>query len=242
MVLLLSMCAKNKSSDPSKNQEPRTNKKRHISTQKDQTEMISVIIPYLAYMPYKEQIKKTIEGLERQTADLEIIVSEQPIVEKHTLIRVGKLQNEGLVKAKGDIIFHCDADILFNDETLLERMEIKLRDYDVIYPLFWSATHKMYKLADGCPFMTREVREEYGPMNENDLGVSSGIFKFVHWLYHNKRFHASKEFAFLLNYEPFFKIKNKTDEATELKYASIKREIAKDLVGDGVWPINERDA
>jgi len=204
--------------------------------------MISVIIPYLAYMPYKEQIKKTIEGLERQTADLEIIVSEQPIVEKHTLIVTGKLQNEGFAKAKGDIIFHCDADILFNDETLLERMEIKLRDYDVIYPLFWSATHKMYKLADGCPFMTREVREEYGPIDEDDLGVSPGVFKILHWLYYNKRFHASDEFTFLLNYEPFCKRRNKTDRATALRCIAIKREVGKDLMGDGVWPINERDA
>ena len=55
--------------------------------------MISVLIPLLPYMPYKEQIKTTIEGLARQTADIEIIVSEQPIVTKHDRICKGKLHN-----------------------------------------------------------------------------------------------------------------------------------------------------
>jgi hypothetical protein len=200
--------------------------------------MISVLIPYLAYMPYKEQIKKTISDLERQTADIEIIVSEQPIKEKYTLIRKGKLENEGFAKAKGDIIFHCDADLIFNDSTLLKRMEYKLRgcDLDVIYPLFWSTTHTMDKISDGCPFMTREVREEYGPMNEDDLGISLAVFRLLHWLYYNKKFYSSDEFVFDLNRKPFTKFKRKGDKATRLSCLSIAAEVTGDLRKDGLWP------
>ena len=200
--------------------------------------MISVLIPYLAYMPYKEQINKTIEDLERQTANIEIIVSEQPILEKHTRIRKGRLHNEGFAKAKGDIIFHCDADAIFNDKTLLERMECKLRknDLDVIYPLFWSVTHKMNKLADGFPFMTREIREEYGPINEDDLGISLAEFRTLHWFIFNKKFHASKEFLFDLNLEPFVKMKNKADKATYTECMPIAIEVTNYLMGEGLWP------
>ena len=198
--------------------------------------MISVLIPYLAYMPYKEQIKKTLNDLERQTADIEIIVSEQPIKEHHTRIRKGRLHNRGFAKAKGDIIFHCDADAIFNDETLLERMEFKLRNYDVIYPLFWSVPHKMHKLADGFPFMTRDVRQEYGLINEDDIGISLEEFRTLHWFYYNKRFHASNEFVFDLNLEPFVKRKNKADRATRFECLPIAKEVINDLKGDGLWP------
>ena len=200
--------------------------------------MISVLIPFLAYMPYKEQIHRTLSDLKKQTADIEIIVSEQPIVEHHTRIRKGRLHNEGFAEAKGDIIFHCDADAIFNDETLLERMEYKLRkdDLDVIYPLFWSVTNKMNKLADGFPFMTREVLEEYGPLNEDDMGISLVSFRLLHWLYYNKRFHSSDEFVFNLNLDPFVKRKNKVDMPTWSECRPIAVEVINDLKGEGLWP------
>jgi len=200
--------------------------------------MISVLIPYLAYMPYKEQIKRTLSDLKRQTADIEIIVSEQPIVEKHTKICKGKLQNIGFATSKGDIIFYCDADAIFKDETLLERMESKLRKdkLDVIYPLFWSTHNNMNKIADGFPFMTREVREEYGPENENDIGISFTSFRILNWLYYNKKFHASDEFLFDVNLEPFIKNKKKRDIPTQIACLSTAREVVNDLKGDGLWP------
>ena len=200
--------------------------------------MISVLIPYLAYMPYKEQINRTLSDLKKQTADIEIIVSEQPIVEKHTRIRKGRLHNEGFAESSGDIIFHCDADAIFNDETLLERMEYKLRNdnLDVIYPLFWSVTHQMNKLADGFPFMSRSVREEHGPFNEDDLGISLAEFRTVHWFYYNKKFHSSHEFVFDLNLEPFVKRINKEDKATWLECRPIAIEVINDLKGEGLWP------
>lgn len=199
--------------------------------------MISVLIPYLAYEPYKEQIEITIAGLEKQTADLEIIVTEQPIIEKHTRIRKGKLHNEGFAKSKGDIIFHCDADIIFEDPTLLERMEHHLvsNDLDVIYPLFWSKVFNVNKLADGHPFMRREVREEYGPLNEDDLGISRQEFRILEWLYFNKRFHCSEEFMIKLNTFPFVKRVNKTHEATYRDCTPIYRRVVKELIKDGVW-------
>jgi glycosyltransferase involved in cell wall biosynthesis len=200
--------------------------------------MISVLIPYLAYPPYTEQIDITIEGLKKQTADLEIIVTEQPVVGKHDRIRKGKLHNEGFAKSKGDIIFHCDADIIFDDDTLLERMETALyeRDLDVIYPMFWSNTADMYKLADGHPFMRRQVREEYGPLNEDDLGISLQEFRILDWLYFNKRFHCSREFVFKVNLLPFIKHINKADKATKEKCIPIAQRVVHELKKEGVWP------
>ena len=199
--------------------------------------MISVLIPYLAYMPYKEQINRTLSDLKRQTADHEIIVIEQPIVEKHTKICKGKLHNLGFKASTGDVIFHCDADIIIEDETLLERMENKLRDgFDVIYPMFWSVTHEANKLADGHPFMTRQVLEEYGPLNEEDKGISFESFRLLHWLYYNKKFHASDEFKIELNTEPFTKRINKSDRATRLECLPIAVEVINDLKGEELWP------
>jgi len=199
--------------------------------------MISVLIPLLAYMPYKEQIKTTIAGLSRQTADLEIIVSEQPIVGKYDRICKGKLHNEGFAKSTGDIIFHCDADIIFNDETMLERMEAKLygEDLDVIYPMFPSPRFGHLKLADGHPFMRREVRKEYGPIDETLMGVSLQEFHILHWLYFNKRFHCSPEFVFELNTEPFVKIAHKLDKSTKARSFNIMKEVVAELEKEGVW-------
>jgi len=204
--------------------------------------MISVLIPYLAYPPYNEQIEVTIEGLKKQTADLEIIVSEQKVVGKHDRIRKGRLHNEGFAKSSGDIIFHCDADIIFEDETLLERMQDALfaRDYDVIYPLFWSNTSEMYKLADGHPFMRRQVREEYGPLNEDDLGISLQEFRILEWLYFNKRFHCSQEFIIKVNLFPFIKFINKSDVETKKKCIPIAQRVVCELKKEGVWPTWEK--
>jgi hypothetical protein len=232
------VCGRNKSKGSKENKEPRYGKEDKLATR--QKRMISVIIPYLAYMPYKEQIHKTYAGLKRQTAELEILVVEQPIVEKHTKIRKGMLHNRGLAQSSGDIIFHCDADAIFNDKTLLARMEYKLRNCDVIYPMFWSVTHKMNKLADGFPFARREVFEEFGPKDETDFGISLESFKILHWMYYNKRFHCSDEFVFNLNLEPFVKFKNKVDKRTRESCLPFATEVVNDLKGDGLWPKAKR--
>jgi glycosyltransferase involved in cell wall biosynthesis len=203
--------------------------------------MISVLIPYLAYPPYTEQIDVVLDDLSKQTADLEIHISEQPVVGKHDRICKGKLHNRGFAESLGDIIFHCDADIRFHDETLLERMESKLRedDLDVIYPMFWSDKFKIAKLADGHPFMTREVREEYGPLNESDLGTSLQEFRILEWLYFNKKFHCSEEFMFHLNLLPFTKNSNdkhKIDIATKKECVPIANRVVKELTKEGLWP------
>jgi glycosyltransferase involved in cell wall biosynthesis len=197
--------------------------------------MISVIIPLMPVMPYKDQIKITLEGLARQTADLEIIISEQPV---ERWICKGKLFNEGFRKAKGDIIFHCDADIIFKDETVLERMEKKLEEYDAIYPMFYSPFRKCYKIADGHPFMRRDVREEYGDIDESLLGISLQEFVILHWLYFNKRFHCSKEFLIDINMKPFVKKVGKVHRPTRVKTRALHDEVVEKLKGDGVWPEN----
>jgi hypothetical protein len=180
--------------------------------------MISVLIPYLAYPPYDQQIDVVVDDLQKQTADLEIIISEQLIIGKH------------------DKIY-----IRFHDKTLLERMETKLRedDLDVIYPMFWSDKFKVAKLADGHPFMTREVREEYGPLNESDLGTSLQEFRIMEWLYFNKKFHCSEEFLFHLNEFPFQRgsnDKNKIDVATKRECVPIANRVVKELTKEGLWP------
>jgi glycosyltransferase involved in cell wall biosynthesis len=203
--------------------------------------MISVLIPYLAYPPYDQQIDVVVDDLQKQTADLEIIISEQLIIGKHDKIYKGRLHNRGFADSKGDVIFHCDADIRFHDKTLLERMETKLRedDLDVIYPMFWSDKFKVAKLADGHPFMTREVREEYGPLNESDLGTSLQEFRIMEWLYFNKKFHCSEEFLFHLNEFPFQRgsnDKNKIDVATKRECVPIANRVVKELTKEGLWP------
>jgi glycosyltransferase involved in cell wall biosynthesis len=203
--------------------------------------MISVLIPYLAYPPYDQQIDVVVDDLQKQTADLEIIISEQLIIGKHDKIYKGRLHNRGFAESKGDVIFHCDADIRFHDKTLLERMETKLRedDLDVIYPMFWSDKFKVAKLADGHPFMTREVREEYGPLNESDLGTSLQEFRIMEWLYFNKKFHCSEEFLFHLNALPFQRCsndKNKIDVATKRECVPIANRVVKELTKEGLWP------
>lgn len=198
--------------------------------------MISVLIPYLAYPPYTEQIEITLDGLGKQTADIEVIVTEQPVIGKHDRICKGKLHNDGFAKSSGDIIFHCDADIIFEDETLLQRMSDALVEYDVIYPLFWSFTAEMNKLADGHPFMRREVREEYGPLNEDDLGISLQEFRILEWLYFNKRFHCSDEFLIKVNLFPFIKRLHKHDPETKEKCIPIASRVVHELKNEGVWP------
>jgi hypothetical protein len=195
--------------------------------------MISVIIPIMPIMPYSEQIITTLEGLERQTADIEVIVCEQPVEQ---FINKPKLQNEGFAKSKGDIIFHCDADIIFKDKTILERMEEKLKDFDVIYPMFYSVVYEGFKLADGLPFMRREVWEEYGDNDETAIGISLESFPFLHWAYFNKRFHCSKEFMIEINKKPFVRIVGKAHKPTQRRNKKIALEVIAELKGDGVWP------
>jgi glycosyltransferase involved in cell wall biosynthesis len=146
VALLFTVHPKDERVGSSGKEEPR-------STQEDKNtarQMISVIIPLMPIMPYTEQIETTLRGLERQTADTEVIVCEQPV---ERWINKGKLLNEGFAKSTGDIIFHCDADIIFKDETVLERMEKKLEECDVVYPMFFSPFRKCLKIADGHPFM-----------------------------------------------------------------------------------------
>jgi glycosyltransferase involved in cell wall biosynthesis len=199
--------------------------------------MISVIIPLMPIMPYNVQIERTLRDLDRQTAETEVLVCKQPVEPK---ICKTRLLNEGFAQSKGDIIFHCDADIIFKDETVLQRMEEKLYndDLDVIYPMFFSPFRKCLKIADGHPFMRREVREEHGPLDETLLGISLQEFVILHWLYFNKRFHCSREFVIDVNTEPFVKKVGKVHRPTRMKCRKIYDEVIVKLKEDGVWPID----
>jgi hypothetical protein len=199
-----------------------------------QAQVISVIIPIMPIEPYKTQIHDTLKSLKKQTAKHEVIVCEQPI---ERWINKGKLLNEGFRKSKGDVIFHCDADALFPDPTLFERMKNKLESgYDCVYPMFFSPLKKVYKIADGHPFATREAREEFGPHNERHLGISLQEFVILHHYLTKKKMYCGKEFMMAINMKPFVKGVGKLHKETRIKVKPIYYQCLEILKERGVWP------
>lgn len=142
--------------------------------------MISVIIPLMRHPEYEEALECCLNSLGCQTAEHEVIISEHPIEPK---IRKNYLLNRGFEKAKGDIIFHCDADLYFSNPNLLEGMEDALTD--VIFPVFRSSINHKLKMADGAPFARRSVFEKHGPLDESLLGISYVTFPFFLWCLEN---------------------------------------------------------
>jgi len=170
--------------------------------------MISIIIPLMPKEPYKTTVGNCIYSISKNNGVKYEVILQTQEVEQY--INKNKLLNDGFAKAKGDIIWHCDADFLI-DETFLKRMSETLNGwalyegedeylsinlgYDVIWPMFWSNFGKGYKASDGGPFMKREVLEEYGPLDETMLGISSVTFPFMHWCLEQKNHYASPELS-----------------------------------------------
>lgn len=195
---------------------------------------ISVVIPLMPIEPYKTQIKRTLRDLSEQTARPEVVVSEMPI---EKWCNKGRLFNSGYRKTTGDIIFFCDADIIFKDKTLLERMRDKLESgWDVIYPLFYSPLRKVTKIADGHPFMWRSVKDEYGDWDETMLGISLQEFLPLYWFLKNKRFYCGPEFKIDVNTKPFIKGVGKVHRPTRKKCREVHDKCVKILQGMGAWP------
>jgi len=154
--------------------------------------MISIIIPLMPKEPYKTTVGNCIYSISKNNGVKYEVILQTQEVEQY--INKNKLLNDGFAKAKGDIIWHCDADFLI-DETFLLRMKNALSEYDVIWPMFYSNFGKGYKASDGGPFMKREVLEQHGPLDETMLGISSVTFPFMHWCLEHKWHHASPELS-----------------------------------------------
>lgn len=166
--------------------------------------MISVICPLMPVKPYDTQVKDLEESLKKQTSEYELIISEQEI---SVYINIPQLINEGLNKAKGDIIHLANADFLYPDEKLFEKIIDRLSGgtTDVIFPQFYSNTFKKWRIADGGWFAERELVDKFGEWDETILGVSGETFYFLDWCLDNVKLHCSDEFTIDLNTEPYVK-------------------------------------
>jgi glycosyltransferase involved in cell wall biosynthesis len=193
--------------------------------------MISVIIPLMPIPPYDEQIEKCLRSLKKQTADHEVIVQHQ---KPQRFIEKNRLLNEGIDKSSGDIIWFCDADFILDDVDLLSKMQSDVED--VIYPMFYSRVFKGYKIADGSPFIKREVLEEFGELDESLIGIGGVTFGLLNWCLKNTKFNCSPDYLIRLNYFPFVHFAGKAPQKTIDKTKDVVEQTEKILKMLGVWP------
>ena len=185
--------------------------------------------------PYDSQIKDLLKCLEKQTAKHEVIVCEQKI---ERYINKNKLLNEGFVKAKGEYIWHCDADFL-PGPTLLQRMQQAMikNKYDVIYPHYYSEFNKCWRISDGGPFLKRSVLERYGKLDESIKGCTYETFPLLEWCMDSVKFHSSDEFKIPQNTKPFVKPSHeKVDPVCYEKYKPYGQGINKRLLKEKLVP------
>jgi glycosyltransferase involved in cell wall biosynthesis len=181
--------------------------------------------------PWKTTVGDCIHSISKNNGVKYEVILQTQEVEQY--INKNKLLNDGFAKAKGDIIWHCDADFLI-DETFLVRMSDALNGYDVIWPMFWSNFVKGYKASDGGPFMKREVLEEYGPLDETMLGISLVTFPFMKWCLDNKKHYASVDLTVEL--QPTGKHDlHKVHRETFWKNILIKQETVKIMKEHDYW-------
>ena len=193
--------------------------------------MISVIIPLMPIPPYDAICLDAVEALQNQTVECEIIISRQKI-EPH--INKGKLLNNGIKRASGDVIWLCDADFIA-EPTLLERMVKKLSQTDVIFPMFYSPKYKQLRIADGAPLMKKKVLDQHGRFDETLLGISWVTFPFVKWCIDNTSIYVSDEFIIDINKAPQ-RLAGKRHWKTSGKLRGLYKETVKELQKMGVWP------
>lgn len=179
--------------------------------------------------PYDKLVLDCVDSLKQQTAEVEIIIVEQPI-EKH--INKNALLNYGYEKSNGDWIFHCDADFAFEDRGLLERMS--WREVDAIYPLFYSNVHKCLKVADGAAFVRREVLERHGPLDESGQGVSLVTFPFLEWCMNNCCLEWNNDFV--IQPQQGYASTKRVHHKTRSKNKGCYKRVTEELKRLGVWP------
>jgi glycosyltransferase involved in cell wall biosynthesis len=181
--------------------------------------------------PYKTIYKDAVKAIEGQTVECEIIVSKQEI---EPYINKGKLINYGVGVASGDVVWFCDADFI-PEPTLLERMQNKLSQCDVIYPMFYSKKYKALKIADGGAFLKKSVLNKYGGFPETLFGISWVTFPFLRWCMDNTNFHCSSEFVVDINPAPQ-RTAGKRHAKTSSNLRQLYRETVKDLQVMGACP------
>jgi len=197
--------------------------------------MISIIIPLMPVEPWKTTVGDCIYSISKNNGvDYEVILQTQEVEQ---YINKNKLLNDGFAKAKGDIIWHCDADFLI-DETFLKRMADALDNYGIIWPMFWSNLRKGYKASDGGPFMWREVLEQHGPLDESLLGISFVTFPFMKWCLENVSHYASTDLTVELLPTGEFNV-NKIEPKTFWKNVPIKNEVDKLMKEHNYWCVQK---
>lgn len=196
---------------------------------------VTAIIPLMSVEPYNSQVRDCWKSLQQQTVKPETVITLQPV---ENYIRKNKILNDGLKQANGNIIFHCDADYLFPDKTLIERMIEKLNECDVIYPMFYSDVYKDYKIADGGFFGSKEILKEHGPLDESLIGIGYVTFPLLKWCLDNKKVHCSQDYVIELNKNPFVKRVGKRYEKTSgtTKMRKLVKDTKQRLQEMGAWP------
>lgn len=184
--------------------------------------------------PYDTQVVTCLETLKQQTAELEVIVIKQKIerfIAKNTLL------NKGVSKAKGDIIWFCDADFILHDETMLERMGKDLED--VIYPMFYSPVFEGYKIADGAPFIRKDVLSKFGKLDETLIGIGGVTYPLLSWCLDNTVFRCSPDYLLRINYMPYTMIMGKIPIETRERTKELVAKTDERLKEMGLYPDKE---
>jgi glycosyltransferase involved in cell wall biosynthesis len=195
--------------------------------------------------PWKTTVGDCIYSISKNNGVKYEVILQTQEVEQY--INKNRLLNDGFAKAKGDIIWHCDADFLI-DETFLKRMSETLNGWaawtedefyineghDVIWPMFWSPFAKGYKASDGGPFMRREILEQHGPLDESLIGISNVTFPFMKWCFDNVSHHASTDLTIELQDTGKYDMK-KVDKETFYKVLPIKQEVIKLMKEHDYW-------
>jgi len=181
--------------------------------------------------PWKTTVSDCIYSISKNNGvEYEVILQTQEVEQ---YINKNKLLNDGFAKAKGDIIWHCDADFLI-DETFLKRMADALDNYGIIWPMFWSPFAKGYKASDGGPFMWREVLEQHGPLDESLLGVSLVTFPFMKWCLENVCHYASTDLTLELQDTGKYDL-HKVHEETFWRNVPVKRDCVVMMKDHDYW-------
>ena len=190
--------------------------------------MISVIIPLMPVEPYRTQVKRCIKYINEQDTETEVLVQVQ---EESRYIGKNKLLNSGVAQASGEHIFFCDADFMLEDKTILRRM--RESGHDVVFPMFYSETHKALKIADGGVFTTPDIMEMHGKLDESLEGISWVTFPFLEWALDNTDWHCSEDFV--ITVEPNNNLR-KRHWPTTGNMRPIYRRVVPRLKKEGVWP------
>lgn len=194
--------------------------------------MISVIIPLMPIDPYDRMVNECAKSLMGQNCRNEVIIVKQP-VERYIL--KNQLLNEGFKRSRGESVFFCDADFLFDESDVLPRMQSKLNEgYDIVFPKFMSMRYNALKIADGAPFFKREVMMKHGPLNEKLKGISWVTFPFLSWCLENTKYYCGDDIV-IGHQNGGGKAKRNGQTGSQMR--PLFKQTVKRLRGEGLWPV-----